>query len=167
CNPRKYHAAFDGLGVRAEAAGSSIGASTPMLQRLSSAAKSTKQMSSVWTRSGHEKAFCLPSSPSSVGRPFFVRSSLMYARRSESHEKYTTDPSRITIGTLSGFVMIALKLGSPNAKIRKSVPSTAKALMTTFRVEYLRKRRTTKIPTTKRKKYIFGSVRKFVASLMN
>ena len=64
------------------------------------------------------KTFCLASSPSSVGSPRLVRSSLMTARRSESHEKKITVTNRITIGTLSGFVMIALKFGSWNANTK-------------------------------------------------
>jgi hypothetical protein len=47
CNPRKYQGALEGLGVRAVAAYSSIGASIRVLQAISSAVKSRRQISSV------------------------------------------------------------------------------------------------------------------------
>jgi hypothetical protein len=47
CSPRKYHGALEGLGVRAVAAGSSIGAAITIDHTINATVNSTRQMNSV------------------------------------------------------------------------------------------------------------------------
>src|SRR5262245_10761327 len=53
CNPRKYHGAFDGFGVRVGLAGSSSGASTSSAQTSSSSVITMAHRNSERTRNGH------------------------------------------------------------------------------------------------------------------
>ena len=69
------------------------------------------QISSVYTRSGQTSTFSL-SSFSSGGRPWLIRSSLSTALAVASHVKKPSRNTRPTIGTLSGLVTMAAKLGS-------------------------------------------------------
>src|SRR5215831_7004757 len=53
CNPRKYHGAFDGFGVRVGLAGSSSGASTRSAHTSSSSVITMAHRNSERTRNGH------------------------------------------------------------------------------------------------------------------
>src|SRR5678815_3007614 len=79
CRPRKYHGAFDGLGVRAGFAGSSSGASTSSAHTTSRSSTAMAQRNSARTRCGQVWTLSSPGPvaflrPTSTRRPLTTRS---------------------------------------------------------------------------------------------
>jgi hypothetical protein len=82
-----------------------------MPHTISAAVAITRQMSSVYTRSGQTRTLSSLSSSTS-GSPALSRESFIAARRNASHRHSMTLITMIVIGTLSGFATIERKSGS-------------------------------------------------------
>src|SRR6266508_3060727 len=124
-SPRKYHGAFDGLGVFAGLAGCSSGAFKRIDQTIRTTLQTISEIISVYTRSGHthtRSASAFSFGPCLAA----IRLSFSTASRIEYHVKNTSRKIRPTIGTLSGLVTISRKFGSkdPNRKNTPRIPSS-------------------------------------------
>src|SRR2546427_13248652 len=112
CNPRKYQGALDGFGELDGFAGSSRGACSAIDQPIKTTVRTTMQINSVYTRSGHVSTLSAVSSCSTSGLPSAIRLSFLTASRNANQVKNGTRKSMPTIGTLSAFVTINRKFVS-------------------------------------------------------
>ena len=165
CSPRKYQGAFEGFGVAAGFAGCSIGASNRTDHATRTAEHSTRQINSVYTRSGHtqtrsDSCFSITSSPAAT------RWSFRSPSRMEYHVKKMTLKIRKTIGTLSAFAINRKKFSSVSPQPKKTTKNPINPYPTESLINASRFQTIKTSATTERMKYNLGSATRLKSPLI-